>query len=106
MTQCLVYMTAASEDEALRLGRTLVEERLAACVNILGPIRSIFRWEGTLQEETEIAFLAKTDEARVDALTERVTALHSYECPCVVALPIQAGAPDFLAWISCQTALS
>jgi periplasmic divalent cation tolerance protein len=96
-------MTAGSHDEAVRIGHALVAERLAACVNVLGPITSVFEWEGRTQEDQEVAFLAKTRRARIDALVERVKALHSYDCPCAVALPIDGGNPAFLQWIGEQT---
>ena len=98
----LVYMTAGSMEEARRIGDTLVAERLAACCNLVPSVRSIYRWQGEVQRETEIVVIAKTSEGRVPALTERVRALHSYDCPCVVSLPIESGNPDFLSWISDQ----
>lgn len=100
----LIYVTAGSVEEAKAIGRVLVDERLAACVNILPPILSLFRWEGAVREEAETAFLAKTSADRVAALTERVRALHSYSCPCVVALPIEGGNAAFLDWIVSETA--
>ena len=100
----LVYMTAPSEDEAVSLARMLVAERLAACVNILGEIRSFFRWEGEVCDEGEIAFIAKTTSDRLNQLIVRVTAAHSYDCPCVVALPITGGHDEFLTWIGTETA--
>lgn len=103
MSRCIVYMTAGDTDEALRIGRALVGERLAACVNILGGITSVYEWDGRVEEGGEVAFIAKTTEERVAALTDRVKALHSYDCPCVVALPIDAGNPAFLDWIDTQT---
>ena len=103
MSSKLVYMTAGSRDEAERIGRTLVEERLAACVNILGPITSIYRWEGDIATDDETAFIAKTAEALVDNLVERVCQLHSYSCPCVVAIPIESGNADYLNWIESET---
>jgi periplasmic divalent cation tolerance protein len=103
MGQCLVYMTAETEEEAARIGTALVAERLAACVNILGPIRSLYWWNGAVRDEGEVAFLAKTEEDRFPALRDRVLALHSYDAPCVVALPITDGAPDFLSWITANT---
>jgi len=103
MDYCLVYMTAGSHDEAVRIGHDLVAERLAACVNVLGPMTSVYEWQGRTQEDTEVAFLAKTRRAQVDALTARVKALHSYDCPCVVVLPIDGGNPAFLQWLGEQT---
>ena len=96
----LVYMTAASADEAERIAGDLVESRLAACVNVMAPIRSIYSWKGELCRSEEIPFIAKTDDDRFEALAARVRALHSYETPCIVALPVARGDADFLAWIT------
>ena len=101
---CMVYMTAADEDEAGRIGRALVEERLAACVNVIPGMRSFYRWQGEVHDDREVVMIAKTREALLDALTARVKELHSYDCPCVVALPIAGGNPDFLDWIEAETA--
>jgi len=98
-----VYVTCSTEEEAAKLGATLVKERLAACVNILGPIRSIYEWKGELRDEREVAMIAKTAQPLVEELTARVREMHSYDCPCVVALPIAAGNPAFLDWIGAQT---
>jgi len=103
MDRQLIYMTASSAEEARKIGRTLVEERLAACANILGDMTSIYRWEDTVQEDREVALIAKTTAAHVPRIIERVKALHSYECPCVVAVPISAGNPAFLDWIEAET---
>lgn len=104
MSNRLIYITAASEEEAAKIGRVLVEERLAACANLLGRIGSIYWWEGKLQEEQEAALIVKTTEALVEPLVERVKQVHSYDCPCVVALPIDGGNQEFLDWISSETA--
>jgi periplasmic divalent cation tolerance protein len=98
-----VYVTAADADEARRIGRALVEEDLAACVNILPGHTAIYRWEGELEEGAECAFLAKTTAARFEALRARVRALHSYELPCIVAFPVEAGDAGFLAWVRAGT---
>jgi periplasmic divalent cation tolerance protein len=103
MTQQFIYVTAGSEDEAARLGRSLVEARLAACANVLGPVRSFYWWEGSVQESAEAVLILKTRQDLVDALIAKVRAEHSYDCPCVVALPIEAGNPEFLAWIDAET---
>lgn len=100
----LIYMTAGSLEEAKTLGRTLVEERLAACVNVLPGMTSIYWWQGEAQHDQEVVVIAKTRADLVDALTERVLAVHSYSCPCVVALPIDGGNPAFLQWIMEETA--
>ncbi|MEE8445521.1 MAG: divalent-cation tolerance protein CutA, partial [Alphaproteobacteria bacterium] len=104
MSQKLIYITAASADEAATIARTLVAERLAACANVFPPVRSFYWWEGKVQDDAEVVLIAKTRAALVPRLIERVKALHSYDCPCVVALPIEAGNPEFLAWIDGETA--
>lgn len=103
LEQMIVYMTAESHEEAERIGRILVEERLAACVNIFQPMTSIFRWQGEVQSEAEVAFIAKTSSEAFAKLRERVKDLHSYDTPCIVALPIWDGNYDFLTWINDQT---
>ena len=94
-----VYMTAGNQDEARRIGETLVTEKLAACVNILDGMQSLYVWEGALQHDREVVIVAKTVAARVPELVERVKTLHSYECPCIVAFDIDGGNADFLRWI-------
>lgn len=99
----LIYLTAASQDEAVKLAHSLVGERLAACANVLGPITSVYWWDGTLNQDAEVALVLKTRADLVEALTARVRELHSYDCPCVVALPIDGGNPAFLSWIAAET---
>ncbi len=96
---CLLYMTAGNREEALALARMLVGERLAACANVLGGATSVYRWQGEVQEEGEVVLVAKTVERQVDAVVRRVRGMHSYDSPCIVALPISGGDPDFLAWV-------
>ena len=98
----LIYITAKDEEEAKKIGRALVEEKLVACVNI-HPINSIYWWEGKIMEDSEIAILAKTKAELVDKVTERVKQLHSYQVPCIVSLPIEKGYPDYLKWIKDST---
>ena len=95
-----VYMTAGNKEEARSIGRELVESRLAACVNIIDPMNSIYTWEGKIQEDTEVILIAKTRRALVQELTEKVKDLHSYDCPCIVSLPVSGGNPAFLEWIA------
>ena len=102
MEYCSIYITTGNEDEARRIGRTLIEERLAACVNIL-PIRSIYRWEENIEEEGEVAMFVKTRVEFADQVIKRVKELHSYEVPCIVTLPIAKGNPDYLKWIEEST---
>jgi periplasmic divalent cation tolerance protein len=103
MSYRFVYITTSSRQEARRIGRALVEARLAACVNVLDGMNSLYWWEGQIQDEQEVVLIAKSREALLPALTEKVKALHSYSCPCVVALPIVGGNQDFLAWIGRET---
>ena len=98
-----IYMTFGERDEAESVARALVVERLAACANVLGAARSFYCWEGEVQADDEVVVLAKTRAALVDQVVARVRELHSYDCPCVVALPIEAGNPDYLAWIERET---
>lgn len=104
MSVCLVYITAEDRAQALKIARALVGERLAACANVSGPITAVFHWDGNVQEGEEHAVIAKTRRDLVARLEQRVQALHSYDCPCVVALPIEAGHQPFLDWIVSETA--
>lgn len=104
MTHSLIYITAASREEALKLARTLVQERLLACANVVDNATSVYWWDGAVQEEGEALMLAKTLSSNVEALIARVRALHSYTCPCVVAVPIVAGNPAYLDWIAREAA--
>jgi periplasmic divalent cation tolerance protein len=99
-----VYMTTETVEEARKIGRMLVEKRLAACVNIIENMTSMFWWDGGVQDGRETVLIAKTQAERMSALVEAVKAAHSYSCPCVVALPIEEGNPDFLEWIREETA--
>ena len=98
----LLYLTCANENEAKIIARTLVDERLIACANILGTMTSVYRWEGTVVEGEEIAVLLKTRRDMTVRVTERVKELHSYDLPCVVGLPIQGGNPEFIGWLVCE----
>ncbi|WP_142846926.1 divalent-cation tolerance protein CutA [Telmatospirillum sp. J64-1] len=106
MAAFLLYVTASSREEALRLGRALVEERLAACVNVLDGMTSIYHWQGKVEEGSEAVLILKTREELVAKATDRLRDLHSYDCPCVLALPVSQGNPGFLAWIESETATS
>lgn len=99
----LVYMTAGSEEEARRIAAELVSSRLAACVNLIGGMQSVYRWEGRIQEDREVVLIAKTRAEQVEALTEAVCRLHSYDCPCVVSLPVAGGNSAFLDWVVTET---
>lgn len=97
-----VYVTVSSEDEGLAIARTVVEERLAACANLLPPIRSVYHWNGRVEDGVEHTLVLKSRADRIDALTARIVDLHSYDVPCVVALPIVDGHPAYLAWLSAE----
>ncbi len=98
MSHVVVFITAATLEEAERLGRTLLDERLAACVNTT-PVRSAYWWRGRVEEAGETLLIVKTAARLVDALTARVRALHSSTVPEVIAIPIVGGNPDYLRWI-------
>src|SRR5512138_3345971 len=99
----LVLVTAPSAEKAAELARALVQERLAACGNVVPGLRSIYRWEGRVQDDAEALLLLKTTRARFEALRERVLALHPYQVPEVLALPVEAGSAPYLAWITGET---
>ncbi len=95
----VVLSTASSAEEGITIGRRLVEEHLAACVNVLPGVRSIFFWEGRVQETDEAVLVIKTRRERYAALERRILALHSYSVPEVLALPVAAGSPAYTAWL-------
>ena len=99
MAANFVYMTAGNKAEAQKIAKALVEHRLAACVNILENMQSVYRWENDIQVDTEVVLIAKTTERLVSELIEKVKSLHSYDCPCIVSLPISDGHAPFLEWI-------
>ena len=103
MDAYFVYVTAANADEAMRIARAVVEERLAACANLLGAIQSIYWWEGKVREGEEVALVLKTSGERTAELIDRIKQLHSYDCPAIVCLPITDGNSDFLRWIAAET---
>jgi periplasmic divalent cation tolerance protein len=94
-----VYATFGSPEEAGRIGLIMVEERLAACVNILGSCRSIYRWQGKMEQGDEVAALFKTAADRAPALIEAIAAMHSYDVPAAVVWPITEAAPAFARWV-------
>lgn len=100
----LCLATAPDRAVAERIARALVEERLAACVNLLPGITSVYRWQGSVETGGEVLLLAKTVPARLQALTARVAELHPYEVPEVIALEVSGGLPAYLQWIAGETA--
>jgi periplasmic divalent cation tolerance protein len=97
-----IYMTAGSREEARKIGQKLVTSKLAACVNILDNMNSVYMWQGEIQEDTEVVLIAKTTRAKVPQLIEKVKSLHSYDCPCIVSLPVLDGHRPFLDWINAE----
>lgn len=97
----VVTVTAlfASEDEARTVGRTVIEERLAACVNIGGPIRSIYHWQGEIEEADEVTASFKTTAAMAEALIARIAELHSYEVPCIYSAPVEKLLAAYAQWV-------
>jgi periplasmic divalent cation tolerance protein len=100
---CEVVVTAADENWLAGFTRTLVEERLAACGHLIAPIRSIYRWEGAVNDETEARVALHTRRSLVPAVIERTQELHPYDIPCVIALSLTGGNPEYLRWVVGET---
>ena len=94
-----IYTVFADADEAERIGRTVVEEKLAACINILGPCRSIYRWKGVIESADEVPAILKTHGWQADELVERIAALHSYDTPCIAVWPIEKLLRRYADWV-------
>ena len=103
MTAVLIYVTTSSREEAETIARSVVADRLAACANVMSGMTSFFWWEGNVPAEQEFPLILKSREELVEPLTAKIKLLHSYDCPCVVAVPIAQGNPDFLEWIAANT---
>jgi periplasmic divalent cation tolerance protein len=99
----LVFTTLPSADKAAELAKALVEERLAACANLLPAVRSIYRWQGKLQDENEVLVLLKTRAEHLERLKLRILELHPYEVPEVLAVPVEAGYQPYLDWLAGET---
>lgn len=97
--ELIVFVTASSSDEAERLAETLVSERLAACVNIIGGMQSIYRWEGKITRDSELLLIVKTTVGRYGELESRVKELHSYTTPEVIAFKVEHGSAEYLKWL-------
>lgn len=102
----LVLVMSGSEDEATKIARVLVEERLAACVNVVGPVRSIYRWRGAVEDAGEHLLIVKIRARMYAKVERRVKELHSYEVPEVIALPLAAGSRRYLEWLLEATAVA
>ena len=103
MDRILVYMTVPDHETATRIGGAVLEQRLAACVNILPQVRSMYWWEGEIRDEAEVVVLAKTTACLFEPLRTCVLEMHPYEVPCIVALALDHGHEPFLRWIDGQT---
>ena len=99
----VVLVTCGTEDEAVEIAHALVEERLAACVNLISPVRSIYRWEGKIWDEKEWMLIIKTQKRRFEELEKKVKSLHSYSVPEIIALPIIEGSASYLNWLEEMT---
>ena len=99
MDEIVVFITASDEDEAVKIARSLVEAKLASCVNIIKNIRSVYRWEATVEDEPEVLMVAKTRKTLFHELMKKVKELHSYSVPELIALPIVEGSEDYLQWL-------
>ena len=102
----VIFITAPGEEEAANIAKALVSERLAACVNIIGGMRSIYRWKGKLEDEREALMIVKTREELFDAVNKSVKRHHSYSVPEVIAVPIVKGSEDYLKWLHEVTGLA
>ena len=94
-----IYATFSSDEEARRIGRALVEERLAACINILGPCHSIYRWQGRIEEAQEVAAIFKVAAGQAELALKRIAELHSYGVPAAVIWPIERSLPAYAKWV-------
>ncbi|MEW6738394.1 MAG: divalent-cation tolerance protein CutA [Nitrospirota bacterium] len=99
METIVVYITAPNEDEAARIAKAIVEERLAGCANIVKGIRSIYSWQGKIEDDAEVLMIVKTQRHLFEPLKRRVKELHSYTVPEIIALPIIEGSEDYLNWL-------
>ncbi len=99
----IIYSTTGSIEEARKIARMLVEEKVVACVNIIPKIESIYRWKGNIEEDNECVLLAKTTDKNIDKAIQRIKELHSYDVPDIVAIPITHGFKDYLDWVEEET---
>jgi periplasmic divalent cation tolerance protein len=99
LSEIIVLITTSDEVEAARIARALVEARLSGCINIIKDIRSIYSWQGKVQDENEVLMVVKTRESLFNSLVEKVKELHSYTVPEIIALPIMIGSEDYLKWL-------
>jgi periplasmic divalent cation tolerance protein len=95
----VVFITAPKEDEAVKIAQALVEARLAGCVNIVRNIRSVYRWQDKIEDDTEVLMIAKTQRHLFESLMRKVRELHGYEVPEIIAMPMVEGSEDYLKWL-------
>jgi periplasmic divalent cation tolerance protein len=98
----LVYITTSGEEESKKIGNIIVEEKLAACVNIIASIESIYLWKGEIEEDKESILIAKTKVSNIDKIIKRVKEIHSYETPAILAIPIIDGSKDYLEYLDSE----
>lgn len=101
--EIVVFITAPNEDEAAEIAKALVKSKLAACVNIIKDVRSIYSWRGNLEDDSEVLMIVKTQKKLFSALSDKTKELHSYDVPEIIALPIADGSEDYLKWLRKST---
>jgi periplasmic divalent cation tolerance protein len=106
MDDIVIFITTSEEDEAAKIAKELVEARLAGCINIIKDIRSIYRWEGKIEDESEVLMIAKTQKSLFNAFVKKVKEIHSYTVPEIIALPVVEGSEDYLKWLREVTGIS
>ncbi len=99
----LLYATFANKEEALSIAHKLLEEKLIACANVLDGGASIYRWQGEVQQASEVIMFAKTTQGKAEKAAKRIKELHSYDLPCVLILPVESGLPEFMEWVETET---
>ena len=97
------YVTAPDHETAVRIGRAIVEDRLAACANVIDGMTSIYRWNDQIEQAAEVVLILKSTEDLTTPLIDRVRELHPYDCPCIVTIPLRGGHTEFLEWIAQET---
>ena len=102
MMHALVYITTSGEEESKKIGRTIVEERLAGCVNIISTIESLYWWKGEIEEDNESVLIAKTKVSNIGNIIKRVKEIHSYENPAILAIPIINGSKEYLDYLDAE----
>ena len=103
MNFCFAYITTKNKKEATEIGEALVKEKLAACVNIVSPVDSIYRWKGKIEKAREALLIVKTKKSLAGKIIKKVKLMHSYECPEIIFSPIVGGSKDYLEWVKEST---